>query len=420
MGKMIIKKVGFFVLLLVLILVITGCNEMTNEPKSPIGETQEPAIDPELGAVDVSPEPVNIEPEVTPYTTEAKILAVGDVMMHNTQISAGYNASTKSYNFEHFFSEVKEILSQGDWVIGNLETTTAGEDLKYTGYPMFNAPTEIIDALKEAGFNVLTHANNHTLDRKEVGVIRTRDSLEERGILTHGTARSVEESEEILLLEKNEIKLALMAYTYGTNGIPIPAGKDYLVNLIDEQKMIQDIERARGLGADVVAVSLHFGVEYQLKPNQEQINLAHNLIRAGADIILGSHPHVVQPYEVVEIQDDKGMVHKGIVVYSMGNFISAQNGEDKNLGMIFGLTIRKHFPEGTIEIADVNPIPTWVQHYKIAGKTQYRVLPLANKLEQKDDSLLSSNDYKNMERYLQKMNQHIESMAPVDKRKLSQ
>lgn len=370
--------------------------------------------------VEIALEPVpNKEPEPQPYTTEATLLAVGDVMMHDWQIEAGYNSSTKTYNYDHFFSAVKDILAQGDWVIGNLETTISGADLKYTGYPMFNAPEEILDALQDAGFNVLTHANNHTLDRKEAGVIRTRDALEKRGIPTHGTARNIEESEEILMIEKNEIKLAIMAYTYGTNGIPIPEGKDYLVNLIDEDRIKKDIAKARELGADVVAISLHFGVEYQLKPNKEQINLAHNLIKAGADIILGSHPHVVQPYEVVEIEDDHGNVHKGVVIYSMGNFISAQVGEERNLGLIFGLTIRKHFPEGSIEITEISNTPTWVQRYKGDGKTQFRVVPLAKSLEERNDTLLGANDYKDMERFLDRINKHVESMVSTSGEKES-
>lgn len=404
------KKWGISLLVCFIMVVTAGCS---SSPDGDLIDLHE--IDNEVvpRTVEIAIDPAPIEPEEQPYTTEAKLLAVGDIMMHGYNIIAGRDKATNTYNFDHFFSEVTDILSQGDWVIGNLETTTAGEEHKFTGYPMFNAPVEILDALKNAGFTIVTHANNHTLDRKEIGVIRTRDAIEERGLYTHGTARSWEESEQVLIVEKNEIKLALVAYTYGTNGIPIPQGKEYLVNLIDEAKIIADIQKAREQGADVVAVSLHFGQEYQLKPNQEQITLAHNLVRAGADIILGSHPHVVQPYEVVELEDEQGIVRKGHIIYSMGNFISSQIGEDRNLGLIFGLTIRKHFPEGTVEIGDITNIPTWVQRYKSAGIDQFRIIPLAKSLEEKNDVLLSEKEYKNMERYLAKITAHVASMANV-------
>ncbi len=413
---MVKRQFIYFVAIGLMMWIFAGCSQ--NNESLPLIEENN-ASEPKTVEIAFEPMQTN-EPEIEPYTTEATLLAVGDIMMHDWQIDAGYNPNTKSYNYDHFFSAIKDVLAQGDWVIGNLETTISGADLRFTGYPMFNAPSEILDALQGAGFNVLTHANNHTLDRKETGVIRTREALEERGIATHGTARSIEENNEILIIEKNEIKLAIIAYTYGTNGIPIPDGKEYLVNLIDEDRIMNDITRARELGADVVAVSLHFGVEYQLKPNKEQINLAHNLVRAGADIILGSHPHVVQPYEVIEIEDGDGSRYKGVVIYSMGNFISAQVGEERNLGLIFGLTLRKHFPEGTVEIAEISNTPTWVQRYKGDGKTQFRVVPLAKSLEEQNDDLLGANDYKNMERYLDRINKHVESMATLGDSKGSQ
>lgn len=405
------KKIIYYILVCLFALLAAGCSASTLDKI----QEEAPSLDTEPMKVDTGSDnkeetsPVIIE--IEPYSTEVKLLAVGDIMMHDWQITAGYNAKTKTYNYDHFFAAVKDVFSEGDWVIGNLETTISGADLKYTGYPMFNAPAEILDTLKDIGFNVLTHANNHTLDRHEKGVVRTRDALEERGIFTHGTARSPEESEEILILEKNDIRIALMAYTYGTNGIPIPEGKDYLVNLIDEEKIIQDISKAKEQGADVVAISLHFGLEYQLQPNKDQITLAHNLIAAGADIILGSHPHVVQPYDIVQVQDENGEMRTGVIIYSMGNFISAQVGEERNLGLIFGLTIRKHFPEGKIEITDLKNIPTWVQRYKSEGITQFRVVPLAKSLEEQDDILLSASDYKNMQRYLDRINQHVESIV---------
>ncbi|NEN88067.1 MAG: CapA family protein [Okeania sp. SIO3H1] len=349
-------------------------------------------------------------PQPTPYVTEAKLIAVGDIMMHGMQIKSGYNSQTKTYSYQGFFTEVKDILSAGDWVIGNLETTLAGPESGYTGYPLFNAPVTLADAIKWAGFNILTTANNHSLDRREKGLLKTLENLRDRDIYPVGTAASLAESQEILIVEKNEILMAFLAYTYGTNGIPIPQGKDYLVNLIDEQKIIQDITRAREKGADIVTVSLHFGAEYQRLPNTEQKQLVESLVNGGADIILGSHPHVVQPYKIFQIVEENGETRQAVAIYSMGNFISNQTKKYTKLGVIFQVNIQKTFPEETIEISGVEALPTWVHRYRKNGKLQFRILPLEEVVNTKNDSLLKSRDYSLLEKYLTQMNSHINSL----------
>ncbi|MEB3282057.1 MAG: CapA family protein [Lyngbya sp.] len=362
----------------------------------------------EQTAPTVPPEP----PQQKPYTREAKLVAVGDIMMHGTQIKSGYNSSTKTYNYDSFFTEVKEIISQGDWAIGNLETTLAGPETGYTGYPLFNAPDTLADAIKNAGFNVLTTANNHSLDRREAGVLKTLENVKKRGLEPVGTAASAEEAEEILVLEKNEISMAILAYTYGTNGIPIPEGKDYLVNLINEAEIIQDIQAAENLGVDVVTVALHFGSEYQRQPNEQQKKLVKNLVDAGADIILGSHPHVVQPYEIFERTDESGNNKKAVAIYSMGNFVSNQRGNYKDLGVIFKVNIKKSFPEETIEFTEIKAIPTWVHRYWASNKYNFRILPLEKTVTAKNDPLLPSSEYSVLSRYLEEMNRHIHSLNP--------
>ncbi|NEP44289.1 MAG: CapA family protein [Okeania sp. SIO2H7] len=353
-----------------------------------------------------SPQP----PQQTPYITEAKLMAVGDIMMHGMQIKSGYNSQTKTYSYQGFFTEVKDILSAGDWVIGNLETTLAGPESGYTGYPLFNAPATLADAVKWAGFNILTTANNHSLDRREKGLLKTLENLRGRDIYPVGTAASLAEYQQILIVEKNEILMAFLAYTYGTNGIPVPQGKDYLVNLINEQKIIQDITRAREKGADIVTVSLHFGAEYQRLPNTKQKQLVENLVNGGADIILGSHPHVVQPYKIFNVTSKNGDTRQAVAIYSMGNFISNQTKKYTNLGVIFQVNIQKSFPEETIEISGVEALPTWVHRYRKNGKLQFRILPLEEVVNAKNDSLLKSRDYSLLEKYLTQMNSHINSL----------
>lgn len=348
---------------------------------------------------------------------EAKLIAVGDIMMHDTQTRSGYDPKRQTYNFDSFFTPVKDILSTGDWVIGNLETPLAGEAAGYTGYPLFNAPAQLADAAKKAGFNILTTANNHALDRGEKGVMRTIVNIRDRKIASTGTAGSAADAARLLISTKNKISLAMLAYTYGTNGIPIPQGKDYLVSLIDEKKIVKDIAKARKQGADVVAISLHFGEEYQRQPNAQQKQLVENLLKAGADIILGSHPHVVQPYKIFKFPGKKGKTRKAVAIYSMGNFISGQSKNYTDLGVIFQVTIRKRFPEKTTEITGIKTIPTWVHRYTLNDRVKYRILPLEKTVTQRKDSLLATSKYPVLKAYLQEMNTHLNSLNSQKKNK---
>ncbi|HLO46814.1 MAG TPA: CapA family protein [Kamptonema sp.] len=386
------------ILLIIAILFVSGCNIIKTRDRIPTAEDK-PSTKP---SVPVKPQS---------YTKEAKLIAVGDIMMHGSQTRSGYDSQRKTYNFDSFFTEVKDILSTGDWVMGNLETTLAGEDAGgYTGYPLFNAPAELADAVKGAGFNILTTANNHSLDRGEKGVIRTIKNVRDRQLASTGTATSASEANKILMVTKNNILMAIMAYSYGTNGIPLPQGKNYLVSLINTDKIVKDIAKARSQGADIVTICLHFGEEYQRQPNDRQKKLVETLVKAGADIILGSHPHVVQPYQIFELPRKDGSIRKAVAIYSMGNFISGQIGDYKDLGVIFTVKVRKRFPEKTIEIGKVETIPTWVHRYSQNGKLNFRVLPLEAVVNSKNDRLLTKTQYPLLEKYLTEMKSHLESL----------
>lgn len=391
---------------------IAGCNIQT--PQTNTQPTESRSLRGGTPSPIAAPVPTKPKSEIK----EAKLIAVGDIMMHSTQTRSGYDAKNKTYNFDTFFAPVKSILSTGDWVIGNLETPLAGEDAGgYTGYPLFNAPAQLADAAKKAGFNILTTANNHALDRGEKGVIRTIANLSDRKIASTGTATSTGEASRTLISTKNNISLAMLAYTYGTNGIPIPKGKDYLVSLIDEKKIIKDIAKARKQGADIIAISLHFGDEYQRQPNTQQKQLVENLLKAGADIILGSHPHVVQPYKIFNFPGKNGKTRKAVAIYSMGNFISGQNKKYTDLGVILQVNIRKKFPEKITEITEVKTHPTWVHRYSQNNKTNYRVLPLETTVSQKKDALLATSQYPVLAKYLQDMNNHLNSLNSPKKSK---
>jgi poly-gamma-glutamate synthesis protein (capsule biosynthesis protein) len=343
------------------------------------------------------------------FTREAELLAVGDVMMHGQQIQAGYDPRAGTYNYNDFFQAVRDRLRAADWAVANLETVLDGGGA-YTGYPLFNAPSSLADALKHAGFDVISTANNHSLDRGALGVQRTRQHLRDRGFVTIGTATTPEEAREIPIVQRNDIALAFLSYTFGTNGIPLPKGEGHWVALINLDRMLQDIGRARQLGADVIAVVLHFGSEYQRQPSREQQELVDRLLAAGADIILGSHPHVVQPYQVKTVVDGFGRPRLRAVIYSMGNFISNQEGLYRQLGVMFSVKIRKHFPQGRVEIAAVEAIPTWTQRYNAGGKRRFRTLALPQAVSDRTDPLLTPGDYGRLNVYLQTMQAHLQSM----------
>lgn len=385
---------SFFILFIAL---IWGCD--AQKPLNNTGSAQtQPAAQPAT------------PPKPKSYTKEAKLVAVGDLLLHPSVVRSGYNAQQKTYNYDHFFKEVKPIIATGDWAIANLETPVAGPEFGFSGFPLFNVPAEIVDAAKKAGFNVLTTANNHALDKGEKGLINTLKNVRSRGVAVVGTAASASEASELLIIKKQDISMAILAYTYGTNGIPIPAGKNYLVSLINEEKILKDIARARKQGADIVTVCLHFGEEYQRQPNEQQKQLVRRLIQSGADIILGNHPHVVQPYQIFKVRGTDGKLRTRVAIYSLGNFIANQYGKYRNLGVIFSVKVRKRFPEKTLEIVQVEAMPTWVHKYRSNNRMTFRVLPLEPIVNRANDPLLPKSEYPALKNQLIEMNNHLKSM----------
>ncbi|MDQ6418157.1 CapA family protein [Paenibacillus sp. LHD-117] len=371
-----------------------------------IADSASPSAAPATETPSPTPDPT----PAPPVFAEAVWMGVGDIMSHSPQLPGAYDAATGKYDFNPFFANVKPILEQGDWVMANLETPVAGESFGYSGYPTFNAPTELAEALRNAGFNLLSTANNHSLDKGEKGVLRTLEHLKALGLQAVGTASSQADADALIISEKNGIRMGLLAYTYGTNGIPIPEGKPYLVNLIDETKIKGDIKRLREAGADIVTVSLHFGTEYQTVPNESQTTLARALAAAGADIIAGSHPHVLQPYEVVDTFDEQGRPKQALIIYSMGNFISNQRGDSKDYGVIFKVNVKKNMSDKSVQLTEVEAIPTWVHRYRLDKSYRYRVLPVEATIAAADDKLLKPTDYEMLKRDFAMLTERLKSM----------
>ena len=273
------------------------------------------------------------------------MLATGDALIHNAifwEYSVG-GRNSGVYNFDGALDYVRDIVSNYDVAYYNQETPFAGGQAD--GYPTFSTPSEFGDAMLKAGFNMVSLATNHTMDKGENGVLNFYNYFKDKdGVVYNGIADSEESRNNFIIGEKNNITYTMLSYTTSTNGIPVPSGKDYLVNVYDAEQVKQDIEAVRDK-VDILIVAMHWGVEYASEPNSSQIEIANYLADLGVDIIIGCHPHVLQPITMI---DDT------VVMYSLGNFISNQYGTgdyNKLVGLMATLDITKTVtPEGEVSI----------------------------------------------------------------------
>jgi len=350
---------------------------------------------------------------VTSFSLSAETLTfsvVGDVMCHKAQLDSAYDPKTKTWDFKPWFTEVKPYIELADIAIGNFETTLPGDPKKYAGYPEFGAPDELAIALKDAGFDILTTANNHSMDKGKKGVIRTVDVVKELGFIHLGTYRSKKEWEEnrVLIVERKGIKMAMLNYTYGTNGIAVPP--DVVVNLIHKNKIVEDMALARSMKPDVIIVLYHFGTEYLRFPDKYQKEMVDLALEEGADIILGGHPHVLQPFTKVETTDRFGNKKKRLVVYSLGNFVSNQLRRYTDGGVIFNFQLRKE--DGIVHIEKISYIPVYV--YKVPGIVQNKFFVIPTEKNLNNEMKLPEIPYKQMMVFHKDTVDHLkESMEQV-------
>lgn len=285
-----------------------------------------------------------------------KLVAVGDNLIHSNVYEAAA-ISDSSYDFTPMFTEIKPYIKSFDLAFINQETILGGKEIGLTSYPCFNSPYEVGDAVIDAGFNLISIANNHTLDRGEKAVINALDYWDSKDVIYSGAARSADIS-QVKTFNKKGISFAFVAYTYGTNGIPHPQGKEYLANIYSNEKAYYDITSVRD-EVDVVIVSMHWGNEYEEEPSQTQIAQANYLSSLGVDIIIGHHPHVIQPVDVI---------NDTYVIYSLGNFLSGQIGVDRLIGMAFSVDIIKRVEGDNKVITIVNPQAKLLHHYRDQNK----------------------------------------------------
>lgn len=373
------KKLFIWILALFL---LTGCakTEQT-EPQNtepPYDETAEAAATSETEA----PQP----PSVT-------ISMVGDVLLHETVSDSG-RMEDGSYRYDHLFQNIQDEIAGADISIVNQEVILGGRELGLSGYPNFNGAFEVGDSLVHAGFDVVLHATNHALDKKEAGVRSClnfwKTSYPHMAVL--GIYESAAARDTVYVREVNGIRIAILNYTYGTNGMTLPSGSPYAINLLEETTVRSDIARARET-ADFVIVAPHWGTEYKLTPDENQKKWTQIFYDCGVDLVIGTHPHVIEPVE--RITGDKGSM---LVYYSLGNFINATAETGKGIanrmvGAMAQITISMD-DKGEVHISDYGVLPL-VTHVRTGagGITTYKLSDYTQTLAEENEIRGSDPDF---------------------------
>ena len=352
--------------------------------------------------LDSSVESETVEEKVEPINFT--MTAIGDTLCHNTQYWDAYNSSTKQYDFSYVYDDIKDYTSSADITIGSLETTFAGEDRGYSNYPVFNSPDSLATGLKDIGVDVISLAGNHALDYGYSGICRTIDVLDNVGISHLGTYKSAEDQDKILIKDVKGVKIAFINYTYGTNGIPVPSDKPYCLNLIDKDLISKQIKQAKEQNVDMIVACMHWGTEYKTSANDEQKELADFLFKSGVDIILGNHPHVIEPMEKKTITLDDGSTKVVFVVYALGNFTADQRAEITRDSAILNLDITKD-SDGKILINRVSYVPIYMYKNSAAKVHKFKILDIEKSIANYDsgDSSIGYSVYSNLKVQLKKI-----------------
>ncbi len=359
------------------VLLLMGCQKEQSTPDTkPIkAETESKK---EIKETETSTD-LEIETILQEEQVQISLLMVGDILLH-TPVEEAALQSDGTYDFTEIFVHTKDEIQQADLALVNQEVIIGGEELGISGYPAFNAPYAIGEALADAGFDVICHATNHALDKGSKGLLNCISFWKEKypEIAVLGIHDSQQSQEKLYIYEQDGIKIAILNYTYGTNGIPMPQGMQYAVDLLEEQKVAADIKRAEE-EADFTIVCPHWGTEYQLEYSAAQTKWATLFAKCGADLVIGTHPHVIQPIEWVT---DEASGHKILVYYSLGNFVNwtSESGSgiaNRMVGGMANVILTKEEEEVVISDYDVIPLVCHLTNgtngitvYKLADYTE--------------------------------------------------
>lgn len=385
-------------LLLAVLILVAAFLPAPSAPEAPPLLTTAPSQSESTEDTTPPPSTVVTEPPIKLEST-ATLAATGDVLMHKPVIDTG-TVTGGEYDFSSIFSYFADYVTNADYAVANLETTLASttNGYKYSGYPRFNCPDGIVTGLKNAGFDMLLTANNHSYDTSGIGLRRTQQVISERGLVNLGSKENADDP-NYLVAEVNGIRIGMCCYTYednasadkkAPNGITMSAEDAPLLNTFDYTnlslfytEMQENIALMEEAGADAVVLFIHWGNEYKIQHNATQSSMAQKLCDLGVDVIIGGHPHVVQPVEL--LTSTTNVDHKTVCLYSMGNAVSNQRVSQMNLktghtedGVLFSVTFSK-YSDGTVILSDADLLPTWVD-LRSSPKT-YAILPLDKQIE---------------------------------------
>jgi len=337
-----------------------------------------------------------------------RLLFVGDVMAHDLQIESAEVIRNKVYDFNPTFQYVSPIIKEADLAIANLEVTLLGKP-PYNGFPTFRCPDEMAYALRDAGFDVLLTANNHSNDFGRRGLVKTIDTVEDLGFYQTGSFRNARERElhYPLIVYKKGFKLAFLNYTYRSNNSRVQSPT--LLNSLKDMEQIQtDMETAHKLKPDAIIVLVHWGKEYEIEENEYQQKVAHQLFDWGADLIVGAHPHVVQPVKEYRMPVPRSKDKRVVAAYSLGNFISNQDKKNTDGGLMFEVTLRKN-GQGKAIIQDHKYIPVWRYIANTENKkVRFHCLPISYFENDYDNTLdMPIKDIYSMNKYAKNLRDHL-------------
>ena len=303
------------------------------------------------------------------FFQQAKLIFAGDIMQHRQQLEEA-RRDDGTYSYSHWYRHISKEIKSHDLAIANLETPIYKNG--FSGYPTFCAPDSFLYAIRDAGFNVLLFANNHCFDKGKHGAMHTLHLLDSLGIANCGVYRNIQERNERypLIMESDGVKIAILNYTYGTNGNVIP--KPMVVNLIDKPTIENDIFKAKSKGADVIIACMHWGDEYARTAPQKVQELSHWLIEQGVDHIIGNHPHIIQP---MEIRENTDAPDKNVVIYSTGNLVSNMSMRGTDGGMMIKMELRKIM--NYTRVASLEYLLTWIAPKNANGERNFTILPAA-------------------------------------------
>lgn len=307
-----------------------------------------------------------------PVNAKATLVAVGDNLIHNTLIASGQmDDGTEDYT--SFYTKIKDEISAADIAVIDQETILGGEEFEYTGYPVFNTPWAVGEAAIDAGFDVFLCATNHTMDKGFKGIQNECAFFDKHPEVKHvGSNDTEDDYNSIVYCEANGIKIAVLNYTYGTNGIPLPNDKQWCVNMMDKEKITADVNKAKG-NCDLIVAFPHWGTENSTSVSDYQRDYVKLFSDLGVDIVIGGHPHVLQPIEWV-VNEKTGK--KMLVYYSLGNFISHQLNLNQLCGGMAKIEIQKNADGVTVTSAKLVPVVSWYQ--KLNGRWEYSVYKLSD------------------------------------------